>query len=224
MSERTDLQDGKPLAHLGPAKPGEPGPSSAARLLIDVGPLLAFFLTNFFVPVPDAVKIFVATGVFMIAMILAMLYSQLRYRHISPLLWFSGLMVVVFGGLTIWLHNETFIKIKPTIYYAVVAALLTFGMYTGRNLLKLVLGAAYPGLTDRGWYLLTRNWILFFVVMAIANEAVWRTTSTDTWIAFKLWIFLPLTMVFVIANVPMLMRHGFAAEGSPEEPPIPPPQ
>ena len=202
----------------------EPGPGSGARVLIDVGPLLAFFLTNFFAPVPDALKIFVATGVFMIAMILAMLYSQLRYRHISPLLWFSGLMVVVFGGLTIWLHNETFIKIKPTIYYSLVSTLLLFGLATGRNLLKMVLGTVYPGLSDRGWYLLTRNWIIFFIVMAIANEAVWRMTSTDTWIAFKLWIFLPLTMVFVLANVPMLMRHGFAVEGSPEEPPIPPPQ
>src|SRR5687767_3461565 len=137
----------------------------------------------------------------MVAMILAMLFSQLRYRHISPLLWFSGLMVVVFGGLTIWLHNETFIKIKPTIYYSLVAALLLFGLYTGRNLLKMVLDTVYPGLSDRGWYLLTRNWIVFFAVMAVANEAVWRSTSTDTWIAFKLWIFLPLTFLFMVVNI-----------------------
>ena len=208
----------------GPATPAQPGPGAGARLLIDLGPLVAFFLTNFFAPVPDAIKIFVATGVFMIAMTLAMLISQLRYRHISPLLWFSGLMVVVFGGLTIWLHNETFIKIKPTIYYSLVAALLLFGLVTGRNLLKMVLGTVYPGLSDRGWYLLTRNWIIFFVVMAIANEAVWRSTSTDAWIAFKLWIFLPLTFLFVMANIPMLMRHGFAIEESAEEPPVPPVQ
>ena len=225
MSAETEPRaEGKPLAYLGPAKPGEPGPGSGARLLIDIGPLLAFFLTNFFAPVPDALKIFVATGVFMVAMILAMMFSQLRYRHISPLLWFSGLMVVVFGGLTIWLHNETFIKIKPTIYYSLVAALLLFGLVTGRNLLKMVLGTVYPGLSDRGWYLLTRNWIIFFVVMAIANEAVWRSTSTDAWIAFKLWIFLPLTFLFVMANIPMLMRHGFALEESAEEPPVPPVQ
>ena len=173
---------------------------------------------------PDALKIFAATGVFMVAMIVAMLFSQLRYRHISPLLWFSGLMVVVLGGLTIWLHNETFIKIKPTIYYSLVAALLLFGLVTGRNLLKMVLGTAYPGLSERGWHLLTRNWAIFFVVMAVVNEAVWRTVSTDSWIAFKLWIFLPLTFLFVVANVPMLMRHGLAAEEAAEEPPIPPPQ
>ncbi len=214
----------KPLAALGPAKPGEPGPSSGARLLIDVGPLLAFFLTNFFAPVPDALKIFAATGVFMVAMILAMLFSQLRYKHISPLLWFSGLMVVVFGGLTIWLHNETFIKIKPTIYYCLVASLLIFGMATGRNLLKLVLGSAYPGLSDRGWQLLTRNWATFFVAMAVINEAVWRTTTTDFWVSFKLWGALPATFLFALANVPMLMRHGLATEEAAAEPPVPPAQ
>ncbi len=200
------------------------GPSVGARLLIDLGPLLAFFVTNFFAPVPNAIRVFVATGVFMVAMMIAMLVSQLRYRHISPLLWFSGLMVVVLGGLTIWLHDETFIKIKPTIYYGIVASLLLFGMATGRNLLKMVLGTVYPGLTDRGWHLLTRNWILFFVVMALANEAVWRSTTTDTWIAFKLWLFLPATFLFMMANVPMLMRHGLALETSPEEPPLPPTQ
>ena len=207
-----------------PGLPARPAPGAGGRLLIDLGPLLAFFLANFFAPVPDALKIFVATGVFMVAMILAMMISQFRYRHISPLLWFSGLMVVVLGGLTIWLHNETFIKIKPTIYYSVIAALLLFGLMTGRNLLKMVLGTVYPGLSDRGWYLLTRNWVIFFAVMAVVNEAVWRTTSTDSWVAFKLWVFLPITFLFMAANVPMLLRHGFEIDESKEEPPIPPTQ
>ena len=200
------------------------GPSAGARLLIDLGPLLVFFLTNIFAPVPDALKVFVATGAFMIAMIVAMLVSQLRYRHISPLLWFSGIMVVIFGGLTIWLHNETFIMIKPTIYYGVVAALLTFGLRTGRNLLKAVLGTVYPGLSERGWYLLTRNWVLFFVGMAVLNELVWRIAGFDTWIVFKLWVFLPVTFLFMAANIPMLLRHGFALEESKEAPPVPPTQ
>ena len=200
------------------------GPSAGARLLIDLGPLLVFFLANFFAPVPSTIRIFVATGAFMIAMILAMLISQLKYRHISPLLWFSGLTVVVLGGLTIWLHNETFIKIKPTLYYLLVAALLSFGLYTRRNLLKMVLGTVYPGLSERGWYLLTRNWVVFFLVMAVLNEAVWRSTTTDFWVAFKLWFFLPVTFLFMFANVPMLMRHGLALEDSPEEPPVPPTQ
>ncbi len=209
----------------GPDAPAaKKAPSTAARLLIDLGPLLVFFVANFFAPVPDSLRIFVATGVFMMAMMVAMLISQIKYRHISPLLWFSGLMVVVLGGLTIWLHDETFIKIKPTIYYSVVAALLGFGMATGRNLLALVLGAAYPGLSDRGWQLLTRNWILFFAVMAVLNEAVWRSTDTDTWVTFKLWFFLPATFLFAFANVPMLMKHGLDLDEPAEEPPIPPTQ
>ena len=199
-------------------------PSAGARLLIDLGPLIVIFAVNFFAPVPETFRIFYATGAFMIAMIVAMLVSQLKYRHISPLLWFSGIMVVVLGGITLWLHDDTFIKIKPTIYYTIVAALLLFGMYTGRNLLKLVLGAAYPGLSERGWFLLTRNWAIFFIVMAVVNEAVWRTTDTNFWVGFKLWFFLPATFVFALANVPMLMRHGMQLEGPPEEPPIPPSQ
>ena len=199
-------------------------PGTGGRLAIDLGPLLIFFLANFFAPVPDTIKIFVATGAFMAAMIVAMLVSQIRYRHISPLLWFSGLMVVVLGGLTLWLHNETFIKIKPTIYYSLVAALLLFGMATGRNLMKLVLGTVYPGLDERGWKLLTRNWVAFFIVMAVLNEIVWRSTSTDVWVALKLWVFLPAAFIFAAANVPMLMRHGLLLEDSKEEPPIPPSQ
>ena len=199
----------------------KPTPGVGAALAIDYGPLLLFFLTNFLAPVPSALRIFVATGVFMAAMLIAMLISQIRYGRISPLLWFSGLMVVVLGGLTIWLHDETFIKIKPTIYYSVVAALLLFGLKTGRNLLKLALGGAYPGLTDRGWHLLTRNWIILFACMAVANEAIWRTTSTDFWAASKLWLFVPVTMIFIAANIPMLLRHGFALE-EPPEPPIAP--
>lgn len=198
--------------------------SPGVKLAIDLGPLLVFFVVNWFAPVPSMLKIFYATGAFMAAMLAAMLISQLKYRHISPMLWFSGIMVLVLGGLTIWLHNETFIKIKPTIYYLVAGGLLLFGLLTRRNLLQMVLGSAYPGLSEQGWRLLTRNWILFFAAMAIVNEAVWRTTSTDFWVSFKLWGALPATFVFALANVPMLMRHGLQFEKGKEEPPIPPSQ
>jgi len=202
------------------ADPRRPGPG--ATLLIDYGPLILFFLTNFLAPVPAVLRIFYATGVFMAAMIVAMLWSQIRYRHISPMLWFSGIMVVVFGGLTIWLHDERFIKIKPTIYYGAVALLLLVGLLTKRNLLKVVLGSAYPGLRERGWFLLTRNWIGFFIVMAVVNEAVWRTTSTEFWAGSKLWLFIPATFLFAAANVPMLLRHGLADEQPAEIPQAPP--
>ena len=195
-------------------------PTGTARLLIDVGPLLVFFLVNFLAPVPGALKIFVATGAFMAAMMAALVFSAIRYRYISPLLLFSGVMVIVLGGLTIWLHNETFIKVKPTIYYALVAGLLAFGLATGRPLLKAVLGTAYPGLDEEGWRKLTRNWAIFFAVMAVVNEAVWRNTTTDFWIGFKLWGAIPATLLFAAANVPMLLRHGLAADDAaqPAEP------
>ena len=194
-------------------------PQGGAKLLIDLGPLLVFFAANFFAPVPGPLKIFVATGAFMVAMVAAMLFSAIRYRSISPLLWFSGVMVVIMGGLTIWLHDETFIKMKPTIYYLLVAGLLGFGLLTDRPLLQRVLGSAYPGLDERGWAKLTRNWTLFFVFMALLNEAVWRNSSTSFWIGFKLWGALPLTFLFAAANIPMLMRHGLMKEDAvPAEP------
>jgi len=200
--------------------PRRAGPG--ATLLIDYGPLILFFLTNFLAPVPAMLRVFYATGVFMAAMIAAMLYSQIRYRHISPMLWFSGIMVVIFGGLTLWLHDERFIKVKPTIYYTAVSALLLFGLLTRRNLLKVVLGSAYPGLRERGWFLLTRNWVVFFLVMAVLNEVVWRMTSTEFWAGSKLWLFIPLTFIFAAANVPMLLRHGLADEQPAEVPQGPP--
>ena len=194
-------------------------PQGGAKLLIDLGPLLVFFVVNFLAPVPSAIKIFVATGAFMVAMIAAMLFSAIRYRTISPLLWFSGVMVVLLGGLTIWLHDETFIKMKPTVYYALVCGLLTFGLVTGRPLLQRVLGSTYPGLDEQGWVKLTRNWAIFFAFMAVLNEGVWRNSSTAFWIGFKLWGALPLTFLFAAANIPMLLKHGLMREdATPAEP------
>ena len=194
-------------------------PAGGAQLLIDVGPLLVFFAANFFAPVPASMKIFVATGAFMAAMIAAMIYSALRFGKISPMLWFSGVLVVVMGGVTLWLHDETFIKMKPTFYYLFVAALLGFGLFAGKPLLKTVLGSAYPGLDQAGWTKLTRNWALFFVFMAALNEGVWRNSSTDFWVGFKLWGAIPLTFLFAAANIPMLLKHGLNREDAvPEEP------
>ena len=116
-------------------------PQGASKLLIDLGPLLVFFLVNFLAPVPPFMKIFVATGAFMVAMVAAMLFSAIRYHRISPLLWFSGIMVVVLGGLTIWLHDETFIKMKPTVYYLFVASPPTARSCSG------YLGPPIPGST-----------------------------------------------------------------------------
>jgi len=191
-------------------------PGALAKLAIDLGPLIVFFVVNGFR------GIIAGTIAFMAAISVALIISLVKYRKVSPLLWFSSVMVLVFGGLTIWLHDETFIKIKPTIYYVTVAALLSFGLATGRNLLKMVLGSAYPGLSERGWQLLSRNFAIFFAVLAVANELVWRNFSTDFWISFKLWGALPATLIFGVANMPMLIRHGLQLEAAKEEGLVPP--
>ncbi|MFL6720367.1 MAG: inner membrane-spanning protein YciB [Sphingomonas sp.] len=196
-----------------------PEPQGGAKLLIDLGPLLVFFFVNFLAPVAAVLKIFVATAAFMVAMVAAMLFSAIRYHRISPLLWFSGIMVVILGGLTIGLHQEWIIKMKPTFYYVLVSGLLFFGLATGRPLLQQVLGSTYPGLDEQGWKKLTRNWALFFACMAVLNEIVWRNSSTNFWVGFKLWGALPLTFLFAAANIPMLLKHGLMKEDAvPAEP------
>ena len=153
-------------------------------------------------------KVIVATAAFVIATAIAMIVSQAKLGRVSPMLWISGALVVVFGGLTIYFHDPRFIQMKPTFVYAIFAGVLGVGMLTGRPLLQGLLGSAYPGLTAGGWQKLTRNWAIFFVVMACLNEAVWRSTSWNFWVGFKLWGAIPLTLLFAMANIPMLMRHG----------------
>ena len=185
--------------------------SAGLQLLLDLGPLILFFVAN------SKFGIFAATGVFMAAIFTAMAVSYALTRHVTGIQIFSAVLVGVMGGLTIYLQNETFIKMKPTILYSFAGGVLLFGLLTGRNLLKSLLGSAFPGLSDRGWYLFTRNWVVFFAFKAILNEVVWRHSSTDFWIAFKMWFFIPVTFLFVFANMPMLMRHGFNAESGAKE-------
>lgn len=193
--------------------------NALARVLTDLGPLIVFLAVNWISGV------FVATAAFMIAIVAALVFSKLRFGHVSPMLWFSAVMVVALGALTLWLHDATFIKIKPTIYYTIVAAVLGFGFFTGRPLLKAVLGNAYPEMSDNGWRKLGRNFALFFVLMALLNETVWRLTAPDRgddlsfWLGFKLWGAFPLTLLFGLANVPMILRHSATTE---TEPPVPP--
>ena len=187
---------------------------TSVKLAIDFGPLLIFFVAN------SLGGIFVATASFMLATAIAMLVSKLKAGTISPMLWFTGIVVLVFGAATLYLHDESFIKLKPTIIYSMFASILFFGMATGRPMLKLVLESAYPALDDDGWRKLTRNWALFFTAMAILNEAVWRSVSTDTWVQFKVWGVTTLSLVFALAQAPILMRHGAGDKASEES--IPP--
>ena len=181
------------------AKPAELNP--LLKLALDVGPLLLFFFVN------TRWGIFTATAAFMVATLISIAVTYAMTRRIPMMPLVSAIVVMVFGGLTLYLQDETFIKLKPTIIYALFAALLLGGLLVGRSLLALVLDSVFQ-LTDEGWKTLTLRWGLFFAVMAILNEIVWRSVSTDTWVAFKTFGFLPLTILFALAQTPLIVRHS----------------
>ena len=189
------------------------------RMAIDYGPLVLFFAVNFLTPGDAHTRVIAATATFMAATLVAMIVSKVKAGYVSPMLWMSGGLVLVFGGLTIYFNDETFLKMKPTIVYAMFASILTFGLVTDRPLLQSLLGSAYPGLSQEGWRKLTRNWALFFVFMACLNEAVWRNSSWNFWVGFKLWGAIPLTLLFAFVNVPMLMKHGLKTGADTDVPP-----
>ncbi|MBN2972238.1 septation protein IspZ [Roseomonas aeriglobus] len=201
----------------------EKAPSTLLRLGIDAGPLVVFFAVNQLAPGPQIAKALTATVAFMIAIAAAMVVSRVKLGRISPMLWFSGGLVLVFGALTLYFHDTTFIKVKPTIVYAMLAGILAFGVVTGRPMLKLMLESAYPGLTEQGWRKLTISWAAFFTVMAVANEVAWRVLAPgddlSRWAAFKLWVVMPATFLFAMANIPMLLKNGLAVDG---DTPVPP--
>ena len=200
------------------AQPATRTMSPPLRLAVDYGPLLVFFAVNFLVPGLAIVRLMAATFAFIVAIGIAMLVSFLKEGRISTMLWLTGVLVLVFGGLTLYFHDARFIQIKPTIIYGLLASLLAFGLITGRPLLQQLLGTTYPGLNATGWRKLTINWMIFFVAMAVLNELVRAYFSQDVWVAFKLWGVIPLTFLFAIANMPMLMKHGLQTEPPSPEP------
>jgi intracellular septation protein len=204
------------------ASQGKPAPTPGLRMLIDFGPLAVFFAVNSLMGGPQLMRMLAATAAFMVAIFIAMGISLWKTRHVSPMLWISGALVLVFGGLTLWFRDETFIKVKPTLVYSMFAAVLAYGLITRKPLLQMLLESAYPGLTAKGWRLLTINWAVFFVAMAVLNEIVWRTQTWDFWVGFKLWGVVPLTLIFAMGNIPMLLRHGLTTDREIVEKALPP--
>lgn len=191
--------------------PARPELTGWKKLAIDFGPLLVFFAGY------SRFDIFVGTAAFMVATAVAMAFAWALTRHIPAMTWFSAVLVGVFGGLTLWLRDETFIKIKPTIVFLIFAAILFFGLLRKRNYLKAILGSAFEGLSERGWEILAWRWAFFFLVLAALNEIFWRFFPTEIWLHFKLWGDTLLTFAFAIAQAPMLIRHGLKLEGKPKE-------
>jgi intracellular septation protein len=183
-------------------------PTAGLKLALDFGPLVIFFLVNSLAPGDDVNQAVWATSAFMVATVIAMLVARLKVGRISPMQWFTAVVVAVFGGMTIYLRDESFFQIKTTIIYAMFAAILLFGMATGRPLLKLVLESGFPDLNDDGWRKLTRNWALFFAAMALLNEVLRAVLSFDQWVTFKVWGVIVISFIFAALQAPLLLKHG----------------
>ncbi|MCK0206444.1 septation protein A [Starkeya koreensis] len=171
------------------------------KLALELGPLVVFFVAN------GRGGIYVATGAFMVATFAALAAMWIIARKIAVMPLISAGVVLVFGTLTLWLQDDHFIKLKPTMVNALFGLALLGGLYFRKPLLPYVLGDVFV-LTDRGWRELTIRWGVFFIAMAVLNEIVWRHFSTDIWVAFKTFVYLPLTLVFAMAQVPLMTRHA----------------
>ncbi|QUT07467.1 septation protein IspZ [Sphingobium phenoxybenzoativorans] len=180
----------------------KPAHSGTLSLALDFGPLLVFFVAY------KMLGVIMGTAAFMAAIALAVIVSIWKLGRVSPMLWLSAVLVLFFGSLTIYFHDERFIQIKPTIIYSFFALMLFAGLLRGKPLLKYLLQAAYDGLSEEGWKKLSRNWAYFFVFMAALNEAMRATLSFDTWLSLKVWGVTAISFIFAASNIPMLMRHG----------------
>jgi intracellular septation protein len=192
------------------------------KLLLDLGPLVLFFLANsrpaLFLPLVSPILpadiasgertgIFVATAVFMAAIVIAFVVSYVLTRHLPVMPLVTAIIVLVFGSLTLVLHDELFIKLKPTIIYLLFGAVLLGGLAFGKPLLGVVFDSVFH-LTDEGWRKLTLRWALFFFALALLNEIVWRTQTTDVWVSFKVFGVVPLTFLFGALQYPLLTKYA----------------
>lgn len=201
------------------------------NLLVDYGPLLVFFAV-YWIYAPDSRDDMVgtlfavvhSTAAFVIAAIAALLFSKLKLGRISPMLWLSTGLIVVFGGITIWSGEQWVIQVKPTVVYVIGAIALLAGWLRGKALLQWLLEAAFEGLDDEGWLKLSRNWGVFFLFLAALNEILRQVLSFGDWLTAKVWVFIPLSFLFTFAQLPMLLRHGLAAEAEDEVVENPPPE
>jgi intracellular septation protein len=180
----------------------KPAHNGTLSLALDFGPLLVFFVAY------KMLGVIMGTAAFMGAIALAVIVSIWKLGKVSPMLWLSAVLVLFFGSLTIYFHDERFIQIKPTIIYSFFALMLFAGLLRGKPLLKYLLQAAYDGLSEEGWKKLSRNWAFFFVFMAALNETMRATLSFDTWLSLKVWGVTAISFIFAASNIPMLMRHG----------------
>ena len=189
------------------------------NLLVDYGPVVIFFLVyRYFSPsdkedmVGEVLAVIKGTGTFMVAAVIALVVSKWKLQHVSPMLWLSTGLIVFFGTMTIFLRDAFWIQIKPTAIYLMFGLALLGGIARGKPLLKYLLQAAFDGLDDKGWMILSRNWGVFFLALAALNEGFRHFLSFGGWLQTKLYVFLPLSFLFTFAHMPMLLRHGMGED------------
>jgi intracellular septation protein len=180
-------------------------------MLLDYGPLIVFFVT-YKLAGSGLQGSLVATLAFMVAVLISIVVGLVVVKRVSPMVWISTILILGFGAITLYLRDPRFIQMKPTFIYIGFAALLGGGLLRGKALLKWLFGPVFPGLTEEGWRKLSRNWALFFLALAIANEVMRTTLTFDTWLTVKVWGVTVVSILFAIANMPMLLRHGLDPE------------
>jgi intracellular septation protein len=181
--------------------PDKPKLHPGFKLVLDIGPLVLFFAAN------AKFGIYAATGGFMAAVLIALAVSYAMTRHVAIMPLVTAVIVLVFGSLTIVLHNDVFIKLKPTIIYVLFGGTLLVGLAFGKSFIGVLFESVFD-LTDEGWRKLTWRWGVFFLALAVLNEIVWRNFSTDFWVSFKLFGVVPLTFLFGALQYPLLMRYA----------------
>lgn len=219
-SEATDQEFH--VFELDPSDPKRKRINPLLKIVLELGPLLVFFFANargewiaervpFLADIGG--PIFVGTACFMIATAIALSVSWALTRTLPIMPLLSGVIVLVFGALTLWLQDETFIKVKPTIINTMFGGILLIGLLFNKSFLGYVFDSAFR-LDAEGWRILTLRWGLYFLFMALVNEVIWRNFSTDFWIAFKVWGNLPLSIIFTLLQLPLMKRHALPEESA----------
>lgn len=181
------------------------------KLVLEIGPVIAFFVVFRYAggdtPEMQFEGMMTATAVFVPLSIATLAISWFLTGTLPRMALVTAIVVLVFGGLTLWLRDDTFIKMKPTVIYGLFAAILGFGLMRGQSYLQYLMGEMMP-LSHTGWMTFTKRFALFFVTMAMVNEAVWRTQDTDTWVTFKTFVLTGALLVFIMSQMPLLQRHA----------------
>lgn len=189
------------------------------KLALEVGPIAVFFLAYRWAPVPEGLsvterqlqQVIFSTQVFIPTILAALGISWLLTRHLPRMAVITAIVVVVFGGLTLILRDDTFVKMKPTILYGIFAAILGFGLLRGQSYLRYLMDEMLP-MAQEGWMTLTRRFVVFYLCLAVLNEIVWRGWGTDAWVNFRTFVLPLANIAFIIAQIPLFQRHAITRE------------